>query len=135
MTIDIKDIKQNHYTESGFKQFDPVIGDHTKNVCEALEKKVGIVELLKQLGKALEIMSFITIQCTKRSKHSRLSRGKSSIRKTTSFSIYSLAADNGYKIIQLLGTTNLLVDDNFKDVKKVLGLDGDNNLDWCIRFK
>ena len=33
MTIDIKDIKQNHYTESGFKQFDPVFGDHTKNVC------------------------------------------------------------------------------------------------------
>ena len=52
--------------------------------------------------------------------------------KTTSFSmVSSLAADNGYKIIiQLLGTTNLLVDDNFKDVKKVLGLDGDNNLDW-----
>ena len=44
--------------------------------------------------------------------------------------VSSLAADNGYKIIQLLGTTNLLVDDNFKDVKKVLGLDGDNNLDW-----
>ena len=59
MTIDIKDIKQNHYTESGFKQFDPVIGDHTKNVCEALEKKgwdSGAIK--KQLGKALEIMSF-----------------------------------------------------------------------------
>ena len=139
--IDINDIKENHYSKSGFNQHpnDPRIGKHTKYTFNVLKNKKHMTAdtAKKQLGKALEIFSFCNHRSAPRTQTTQgLVLGRVQSGKTTSFSLVSsLAADNGYRIIiHLLGTTNLLVKDNFeKGVKKNLGLDPiepNPNLDW-----
>tara|TARA_X000000368_G_scaffold382952_1_gene340439 strand:- start:965 stop:3397 length:2433 start_codon:yes stop_codon:yes gene_type:complete len=135
--IDINTIKNNNYTESGFKQFDPKIGKHAEYAYKALKNKGWDDKAINdQLGKALEVISFCNPRHAARKQSTQgLVMGKVQSGKTTSFSLVSaLAADNGYKIIiQFLGTTNLLVEDNFRDVKRLLGLKEDdlnNDLDW-----
>ena len=71
MKIDRDYIIQNHYTESGFKKFDPLIGKHTKYAYKKISKKVikDKRALDDQLGKALEILSF----CNPKQAHNSLS--------------------------------------------------------------
>ena len=57
--IDKKNIITNHYTESGFKQFDPKIGRHVEYAYGELKNKGWDTKAINdQLGKALEVFSF-----------------------------------------------------------------------------
>ena len=138
MIIDKQQIKLEHYTANGRRQHhDPVLGKHLQYCANKLSSKLGKKNTKDQVGKALEIMEC----CNPSHSNDRtqgLIVGRVQSGKTSSFSLVSaIAADNGYSVvIQLLGDKLNLVDDNFGDVSKNLGLiDDAADLDWYEPIK
>lgn len=138
MIIDKQQIKLEHYTANGRRQHhDPELGKHLQYCANKLSSKLGKKNTKDQVGKALEIMEC----CNPSHSNDRtqgLIVGRVQSGKTSSFSLVSaIAADNGYSVvIQLLGDKLNLVDDNFRDVSKNLGLiDDAADLDWYEPIK
>ena len=138
MMIDKQQTKLEHYTANGRRQHhDPELGKHLQYCANKLSSKLGVKNTKDQVGKALEIMEC----CNPSHSNDRtqgLIVGRVQSGKTSSFSLVSaIAADNGYSVvIQLLGDKLNLVDDNFRDVSKNLGLiDDAADLDWYEPIK
>lgn len=140
MIIDTQQIRSEHYTANGKRQHrhnDPKLGKHLQYCANILRPKLGEEGIKDQVGKALEIM-----ECCNPSHSNERTQGlvigRVQSGKTSSFSLVSaIAADNDYSVvIQLLGDKLNLVDDNFKDVRKNLGLvDDAADLDWYEPIK
>ena len=135
---DINYYLKKYPTQNGF-QIPNIIDDlHIgTNLREAIDNTpIGHQESKDyQVAKALEILSCCNPNHeAKDFKRVGLVVGKVQSGKTTNFSLLSAAAaDHGYNlIVHLLGTENLLKDENLRDVKDILGIKHSSTGNWRL---
>ena len=138
--LDLKKVIEINYpNNTGFYSWhsDVQIGTNTLKAFKNVKKKIKHNESADaQLAKAIEIISMCNPPYVQKGvKKTGLVIGRVQSGKTTSFTLVSaLAADNGYKlIIHLLGTANNLLESNYGDVVRVLGIEDGTPTNWNIR--